>query len=541
MTQELSEAVVKAFPARQIAITELPKWAQNVLNDYIVIVEHKQVVQDVKDADIGLANRTLQFFISQKAQDLFDISYLMVQEASISFRSQNVSPIRNFVRFIGELTARPYLHYMASRKNSKRLVWDRDGEFKRLSEGGIVIEQFVQLVHQLYEYRKNHGFSRSASNTVLTLKSDFCLFLAANNLRFTLAVAKRWCQIIEKPPINMYSKLLHCYLCWIDALATGHKADERLIFPYYKAPTKQPPVWAKSEVDKYLSILRQDHLTESTTRMYLVCLVRFLWYMDNKGIKSLYELTAELVKRYNIDDNNHKTVAAKNAYNVRIRRFLSWLFTGGIIKRDLGNALPTNSAPTIRPVQILTKEQQERIDAYCQQKSNTSRVFYRDVAMVKLMRYMGLRACDVVALKFSSINLKTQELCINQQKTAKDLRLPIPTHVLNSIINYIEKERPTPLVKTDFVFLSYRAPYNNLEPIAAQTALTNILKNGQSHMLRRTFATELMTGQTDLSLIAHSLGHSNNLTIHKYLNTDQVRMQECSLSISEMKYHGELL
>lgn len=53
------------------------------------------------------------------------------------------------------------------------------------------------------------------------------------------------------------------------------------------------------------------------------------------------------------------------------------------------------------------------------------------------------------------------------------------------------------------------------------------------HSLRKTFATQLLEGNTKVELISDSLGHSTNETVHKYLSLDEKRMRLCALSMAE--------
>lgn len=541
MTSKCVNGSKALFPANAMkpeSLTELLRFELSKYADYLHL-KLKTVKTFYWYSNI--ANRALQFFQNQGASCLADISYKMMQNCASCILPNHLPALHLFAVHVGEQTNRPYLHLITSQMYSKRLVWDHDQQFKHLSAGGISIETFVELVDRLFQYRHDHGYSQSHSYLVLKVKNDFCLFLAANNLNFTLPLAKLWCNKANNPPYCINTKTVYRVLCLIASMASGCSPDSHQIFPLTKITAKQPPLWAKNEVEKFIADRKQDHLKVSTVNMYFLCVVKFLWYLDAKGIQCFQKITADLIKSFNLESKEHKNAYAKNAYNVRIRHFLNWLYVCGIIEQDLGRALPTNSAPQVRPVQILTKEQQERIDAYCQQKDHSSRIYYRDVAVIKIMRYMGLRASDVAELKFSSINLKDQELNLNQKKTGKALRLPIPTHVLNSIITYIERERPTPLVKTELIFLSCNAPFGGLKRHQIEYSVKRVLGCCQCHMLRRTFATGLMIGQTDLSLIAQTLGHSNTNNVHKYLNTDQQRMLACTLSFAGIEYNGSYL
>ena len=74
-------------------------------------------------------------------------------------------------------------------------------------------------------------------------------------------------------------------------------------------------------------------------------ITRFCVYLDSVGLRSFRDLTAEHIKQFNSWDN-HKTPQGKNAYNVRIRKFLIYLGGEGMLKNPmLFVALTKDSAP----------------------------------------------------------------------------------------------------------------------------------------------------------------------------------------------------
>ncbi|EKD24614.1 MAG: Phage integrase, partial [uncultured bacterium (gcode 4)] len=67
--------------------------------------------------------------------------------------------------------------------------------------------------------------------------------------------------------------------------------------------------------------------------------------------------------------------------------------------------------------------------------------------------------------------------------------------------------------------------------------------NGKSccfHSVRKTFATQLLKGNTKVELISDALGHRADGTVHKYLSLDEKHMRMCSLSMVDtgISYKG---
>lgn len=149
---------------------------------------------------------------------------------------------------------------------------------------------------------------------------------------------------------------------------------------------------------------------------------------------------------------------------------------------------------------------------------------------------MGFRASDIAAIRFNDIDWKQKSIRIIQQKTGKALVLPMPVKTGNVLFRYIRDGRPKS--GEPYVFIRHEAPYDRIQRGVCRSALKRFLDipkdSGCSfHAVRKTFATKLLEGNTNVELISDSLGHSNDSTVHKYLSLDEKRMHMCPLSMKE--------
>ena len=110
-------------------------------------------------------------------------------------------------------------------------------------------------------------------------------------------------------------------------------------------------------------------------------------------------------------------------------------------------------------------------------------------------------------------------------------------------LRYLRDGRP----KSDvpYVFIRHEAPYNRIQRGVCRSALKRFLGIPKDsccnfHAVRKTFATNLLEGNTNVELISDSLGHSTDNTVHKYLSLDEKRMRMCPLSLAEVgiSYEG---
>ena len=77
--------------------------------------------------------------------------------------------------------------------------------------------------------------------------------------------------------------------------------------------------------------------------------------------------------------------------------------------------------------------------------------------MILLASRLGLRASDIMSLKFSDIDWDNDLIKLRIQKTGKTIELPLLADVGNAIIDYLRYGRPASTSQN--IFLSSRAPY----------------------------------------------------------------------------------
>lgn len=221
---------------------------------------------------------------------------------------------------------------------------------------------------------------------------------------------------------------------------------------------------------------------------------------------------------------------------MRIRNFLIYLEEEGVVKNQfLHNAIPCTFAPRDRVVKTLDKFEVSEIESY--NKRASCAYDLRRSAMILLGLKMGLRASDIVNLKFSDINWEESTIRLIQEKTLSEEVLPMPVKVGNAIFKYITQGRPTS--KSLYIFIHHKVPFGKLGTETCISALKkavpirHTLGNG-FHVTRKTFATSLLNNGVKLGIIIDSLGHRSDSTVHRYLSLDEERMMMCPLSFKEI-------
>jgi integrase len=170
----------------------------------------------------------------------------------------------------------------------------------------------------------------------------------------------------------------------------------------------------------------------------------------------------------------------------------------------------------------------------------------RDFAIMLLALEMGLRSSDIVALRLGDINWDKEVITINQVKTGKLLRLPMPQKVSASLADYILNARPESDHKEVFLVLKkpprpfYKGPslWAIVSKYCNKAGIDRISNGGQRiglHRMRHTHATKMLNAGCAPADIAAALGHTKIENAQTYIRLDVETLRSCCLSLPEMR------
>jgi len=394
-------------------------------------------------------------------------------------------------------------------------------------------DEMWEAVTEFIKVLEEHNYKTTCKRTSKHVLTLLFIFLEKHNFGYLPEIAQIWF-VYEKPLLLSNWKMGRKTLLQFEEFTKeGNITIEH--WNYYK-PRKIDflPGWCKDTIEEFLALKRRAFMKKSTIDMYRSAIVRLCEFLVKQGMHSFEELTAENLTQFNLEDK-HSTPEGKNAYNVRIRNFLIFLEEEGYIDNVfIHGALLCVFAPRERVVNVLNSNEVADIYDY----NNTAEGSYelRRAAMILIGLKMGLRGSDIVNLKFSDIDWKSQTIRLIQEKTLVEELLPMPVIVGNAIFKYITRGRPSG--KSSYIFIHHKVPYGKLTPSVCRAALSAAIPKKETsgngfHVTRRTFATNLLNAGTDIGLIIDALGHHTDSTVNKYLSLDEKRMAMCPLSFEE--------
>lgn len=297
-----------------------------------------------------------------------------------------------------------------------------------------------------------------------------------------------------------------------------------------------PQIRFQNEYNNYKSYIYQKDLSNSTKHNYSYDVYMFLNYLSKTDLNHMDNLSIEFIYLYLSTIN---TAHQRHAL-CGLRSYLQFKNRIDLLQRIKG----IRSSRTKKIISVLSDDENIRI----QNVLDSDKVTNRDKAIFLLGYVLGIRACDIVALKLTDINWKNDCVQFVQSKTGNTVKLPLCTDIGNALFLYITLEREKS--DCDNIFISHYPPYNALvdhsacyQIVRKIMNLVDIPKDNRFfgvHFLRHNTASSLVRSGVSLETISAILGHSDPDSTNIYISTDSEKLKEYVLSMKEIGMDGEL-
>jgi site-specific recombinase XerD len=206
-----------------------------------------------------------------------------------------------------------------------------------------------------------------------------------------------------------------------------------------------------------------------------------------------------------------------------LRSYFRFLRHRGEIAIDLGASVPSVAGWSLAGLpRHLPRGTVRRVLAGQERMSPAGR---RDYAILLLLARLGLRSCEVAALRLEDIDWEGSCINIRSRKGGRTIALPLPGDVGRALAKYLKAGRPACACRE--VFVSNRAPLAGISRISVgHVARRAMLRSGikgvsmGSHTFRHTLASELLRRGASLDEIGRILRHKDPSTTAIYAKVD---------------------
>ena len=243
--------------------------------------------------------------------------------------------------------------------------------------------------------------------------------------------------------------------------------------------------------------------------------------VDRVGLVGAGEVAAFLTARLPVMSRKSAQMTA-----CALRSLLRFLHAEAMTQTALADAVPRVAFWRLSGLpQPLTGTQVQMLLTACDGSTPVGR---RDLAVIMLMRRLGLRCAEVASLRLEDIDWTAGTATIHGKGGRID-RMPLPVDAGQALVNYLQHGRPDTPART--VFVRATAAFTPLQSssvscIVARAARRAGLGTVHGHRLRHTAATETLNAGASLDEVAQLLRHDGVATTVIYAKTDQSRLAQ---------------
>ena len=286
---------------------------------------------------------------------------------------------------------------------------------------------------------------------------------------------------------------------------------ENGVIPASAPPAVGPPMQPRAV--EFLEWLRHHRgLSERTIKLRGHVLRRLLLALGDDP--ATYD--AGCVRRIIVEEAERGSRASIGTVTTTLRGYLRFLATQDACSPWLYQAVPTvphwrlSTLPRYLPMADV-----ERLIASCDPAMPSG---VRDKAILLLLARLGLRAGDVLAMRFDDISWEEGTIQV-RGKGRREICLPLPQDAGDALLDYVTRGRPN--AGYGRIFLRTLAPFRPLSNVAGivrwglrRAGITDAPSRG-ARLLRHSAATSMLRAGATLDAIGAVLRHrSPDTTVH---------------------------
>jgi len=288
-------------------------------------------------------------------------------------------------------------------------------------------------------------------------------------------------------------------------------------------------------IDDFLDHLEiEKNRSQHTRQNYAHYLNRFARFTETEFKRDIKpsQITLPLVRKYRLflnrfHDNNGRSLKTitQNYHTIALRAFLKFL-----AKQDI-KSLPAEQIElgkmSKRQIDFLTLDELNRIFKAIPKSNKIEDL--RDIAILTVLFSTGLRVSELTSLNKKDINIKRGEFMVKGKGDKP--RVVFLSEEAKQLLNTYFSQRTD---NSPAVFIAHKgaSKHTALGPRSIQRIVekyakkAGIVKKATPHVLRHSFATDLLINGADIRSVQVMLGHSSITTTQIYTHLTDKHLRE---------------
>jgi len=290
------------------------------------------------------------------------------------------------------------------------------------------------------------------------------------------------------------------------------------------------------DANRFLSILALRGLSQYSIRSYAYDLIVIHRWLKTEGFQFGSLQGKDLFSLIRFEKNRGRGAKTINRRLITLRMYYRFLFDRDVEPAGLGPGYYRGPRSAyLGPVKgkrrgrrnLKVKEDELLVVPL---KAEDANEFirgidsYRDLAIVGLMLFCGLRSGEVRNLEIEKINFAERKVAV-KGKGGRERMVPLADQVLRLIRSYIDIERPRG-ARTSKVFTTWKGKTrgraltaSGLRSLFRYRRKISGVEHANPHRFRHTFGTNMAKTKMNIRVLQMLLGHAEGSPVtHRYIN-----------------------
>ena len=287
-------------------------------------------------------------------------------------------------------------------------------------------------------------------------------------------------------------------------------------------------------INSFVYYLYEEAKDQKTISSYRTTVTNFLKWAEERDGDYIIEETRPIdIKEYTsyLKHQCKRKPATINKYIAALKVFFAFLFDKGFIKDNPMTRIKIEKlehAIGINQTKWLTKEEQDRFISYVQLETNEFKRL-RNLAIIDLMLYTGLRVNEVASLEIDDIQPKDSDIQVivregKGNKYAAVMLVQKHARNLRKWLKYRRSLEKKIYKESTQLFVSERSPYlteRGIQKMLTKYAQLANMENITPHRFRHSFCKNLAIAGTPIEIIRRLARHESIQTTAIYVDSSQ--------------------